>query len=195
MLGASSSLAAWIMPSTSSSAWAQSSNFPARRWTVVDGENFFDGAQGDVMRAIGREGRDANFADEDVGALRAKFEDVIDPGGAVAEGGLGDDVEGFERGDGVGGGAGAGGERGQERQRDRGERVEPRGQRDRFGLRDIRQVYVGRSRIEEGCADYDPLRAQRSGDGEASENAEGEQAGRGRFWSSGRRRLQESMAL
>ena len=68
------------------------------------------------MRAIGREGRDADFADEDVGALRAKFEDVIDPGGAVAEGGLGDDVEGFERGDGVafGGGEGAGGEEGQQ---------------------------------------------------------------------------------
>ena len=64
------------------------------------GENFLDSAQGDVMRAGGGEGCDADFADEDVGAFGAKFEDVIDPGGAVAESGLGDDVERFEGGDG-----------------------------------------------------------------------------------------------
>ena len=121
------------------------------------GENFFDGAQGDVMRAGGGEGCDANFADEDVGAFGAKFEDVIDPGGAVAESGLGDDVERFEGGDGVafGGGAGMGGERGEKRQRgDRGGRVEreAQGAGSFWTSRRHRGKYtLGAGRIEEGA--------------------------------------------
>ncbi len=126
------------------------------------GENFFDGAQGDVMRAGGGEGCDADFADEDVGAFGAKFEDVIDPGGAVAESGLGDDVERFEGGDGVafGGGAGAGGERDQKRQRgDRDGCVERQAQgAGSFwtAWRHRRQYTLGGGGIEEGV-DYDPL--------------------------------------
>jgi hypothetical protein len=87
--------------------------------------------------------------------LRAKFEDVIDPGRAVAEGGLGDDVEGFERGDGVGGGVGAGGERDEKRQRgDRGGRVdrEAQGAGSFWTSRRHRGQYtLGGGRIEEGA--------------------------------------------
>jgi len=68
------------------------------------GHGAFDGADGDVARASGGERRDADFADEDCVALRAKLQDVIDPGGTVTESSLGDDVEGFEIGDDVGDG-------------------------------------------------------------------------------------------
>jgi hypothetical protein len=87
--------------------------------------------------------------------LRAKFEDVIDPGRAVAEGGLGDDVEGFERGDGVGGGVGAGGERDEKRQRgDPGGRVdrEAQGAGSFWTSRRHRGQYtLGGGWIEEGA--------------------------------------------
>lgn len=74
-------------------------------------QDAFDGADGDVMGASGVERRDTNFADQDAGALRAQFEDVVNPFGGFVEGGLSDYVEGFEReGRGVfcGGGDGCG---------------------------------------------------------------------------------------